>query len=607
MGQDDGSRVSRTTGPWPPPSEPRRTAALAVEHAELRRLHEALELSTRKYRNLFELAPVGYLFLDAEGAVREANLACAALLGQPRSLLENASAQMLVRSEDRAALEEHLARVAVESPASLQVRVLHSDGRQIPVSVRSVAMRGADGRVVGVHMAFMDVSDHERAQSELKRARDHLHHLAHHDPLTDLPNRLLFRDRLQQAVLRGRRRRRGLALLYVDVDRFKFVNDSMGHQAGDEFLCELARRLRDAVRAEDTVARIGGDEFSVILERMDDMAQAEEVADKLVHTLRKPLVLGEHRIAVSCSIGIALYPTHGDSPESLIRSADAAMFAAKEQGRDRVQRFTETLAQEASSRLLLESELRRALTDGELRLHYQPQYCGRSGAIVGVEALVRWEHPVRGLVPPGKFIPVAEDCGLIPAIGRWVLEEACRQGQAWHTRGHRLRMAVNLSTRQLGLPSLVPDLEQVLHRSGFPADSLELEITEGALTVDAEAAIAQLRALRDLGVHIAIDDFGTGYSSLSRLRRLPISRLKIDGSFVQGIPGNGDDRSIARAIISMAHDLSLEVISEGVETAAQRAFLEDNGCDLLQGFWLGRPQASAQVSRLLDAGFNVSA
>jgi diguanylate cyclase (GGDEF)-like protein/PAS domain S-box-containing protein len=572
-----------------------------VEHAELRRLHEALELSTRKYRNLFELAPVGYLFLDAEGAVREANLACAELLGQPRSLLENASVQMLIRPEDRSRLERHLVGIVDGATESLQVRVLHSDGRHVPVSVRSVAMRGPDGAVVGIHMAFMDISDHERAQSELKRARDHLQHLAHHDPLTDLPNRLLFGDRLEQAVLRARRRRRGLALLYIDVDRFKFINDSMGHQAGDEFLRELSRRLRESVRAEDTVARIGGDEFTVILERVDAVEQAAEVADKLVRTLRPPVVLGEHRISVSCSIGVALYPAHGDNPESLSRSADAAMFAAKEQGRDRIQCFTEALAQQTSSRLLIESELRRALSAGELRLHYQPQYCGRSGRIVGVEALVRWQHPVRGLVPPGEFIPVAEDCGLIPAIGRWVLEEACRQGRAWHGQGHRLRMAVNLSTRQLGLPSFVRELEQVLRRSEFPPDSLELEITEGALTVDAEAAIAQLRALRELGVHIAIDDFGTGYSSLSRLRRLPISRLKIDGSFVQGIPSNSDDRSIARAIISMAHDLSLEVISEGVETAAQRDFLEDSGCDLLQGFWLGRPQASTQVTRLLNA------
>ena len=590
------SRAARSTG-----SGVRGAASLATQHAELQRLHEALELSTRKYRSLFELAPVGYLYLDAEGQIREANVASAALFAQPQALLRNANVRTLVRAEDRGALDEHLDAVHRAGDHALQVRVLRSDGLQVPVSLRSTAMHGVDGAIEGVHMALMDVSDHQQAQSELERARDHLHHLAHHDPLTDLPNRLLFGDRLGQAVLRAQRRRRGLALMFIDVDRFKFVNDSLGHQAGDAFLRELARRIRDAVRAVDTVARIGGDEFTVILERLDRPEQADEVAAKIRSALREPVVLGGHRVEVSCSIGIALFPGHAQTPETLVRCADAAMFAAKEQGRDCVQGFTERLAQQASSRLLVESELRGAVRASQFLLHYQPQYCGRSGRLIGVEALVRWQHPHRGLVAPDEFVPVAEDCGLIRELGHWVLGEACRQGRLWHDHGHRLRVAVNLSTRQLGLPSLVTELEQVLAATGFPAASLELEITEGALTVDAEAVIAQLRALRELGVHIAIDDFGTGYSSLSRLRRLPISRLKIDGSFVQGIPDNADDRSIARAIISMAHDLSLEVISEGVESAAQRSFLEDSGVDLLQGFWLARPDAADRLIALLEA------
>jgi len=579
----------------------RSGTSLESQHAELRSLHEALELSTRKYRSLFELAPVGYLYLDVEGQIREANLASAALFAQPQALLRNASVRTLVRAEDRGALDEHLEAVRGEGEHALQVRVLRSDGLQVPVSLRSTAMHDAQGAVAGLHMALMDVSDHQRAQSELERARDHLHHLAHHDPLTDLPNRLLFADRLQQAVLRARRRRRGLALMFIDVDRFKFINDSLGHPAGDDFLRELARRIRDAVRAVDTVARVGGDEFTVILERVDRPEQADDVAAKIRAALREPVALGEHRVEVSCSIGIALFPAHAQSPEALVRCADAAMFAAKEQGRDRIQAFTDRLAQQASSRLLVESELRGAVRASQFVLHYQPQYCGRSGRLAGVEALVRWQHPLRGLVAPDEFVPVAEDCGLIRELGQWVLGEACRQGRLWHDRGHCLRVAVNLSTRQLGLPSLVPELEQVLTATGFPAASLELEITEGALTVDTEAVIAQLRALRDLGVHIAIDDFGTGYSSLSRLRRLPISRLKIDGSFVQGIPDNADDRSIARAIISMAHDLSLEVISEGVESAAQQRFLEDSGVDLLQGFWLARPDAADRLLPLLES------
>jgi len=341
--------------------------------------------------------------------------------------------------------------------------------------------------------------------------------------------------------------------------------------------------------------------FTVILERIEHRDHAGEVARKILDTLREPIALGVHgqSVAVTASIGIAVYPQDASETEELIRHADAAMFAAKEQGRNRIQSFTCDLDERMSNRVLLESELRKVTDGGQLRLHYQPQFAGGNPRIVAVEALLRWQHPLRGLLQPSEFLHVAEDSGLILQLGLWVLREACRQGRRWHEQGHPLRIAVNVSPRQLGLPAFVEELAAVLRESGLPPGALELEITEDTLMVGAHAVTRRLHELRTLGVQVAIDDFGTGHSSLGRLRRLPVSRLKIDGCFVQGIPHSQDDRAVASAIISMAHDLSLEVVAVGVESDEQRAFLEACGSDLLQGYWLGRPVPAETIDALL--------
>jgi diguanylate cyclase (GGDEF)-like protein/PAS domain S-box-containing protein len=526
---------------------------LATQSENLLRLHGALTLSNRKYKTLFELAPVGYLYLSPAGQVQEANVAAARLFGQPGGLLTRSNVQVFIRNEDRAALRHHLRRVTAGETDTLEVRALHSDGRQVPVSIRSTAILDADGAIAGLHMAVMDISSHKDAEMELRRAKDHLQHLAHHDPLTHLPNRALFSDRLHQALIRAQRRMGCVALLFVDIDRFKFINDSFGHQAGDQFLCEVARRIRRSVRAMDTVARIGGDEFTVILERIDHRRHAEEVARKILDSLRQPVALGpsEHQVPVTSSIGIAVYPEDGMHSENLIRHADAAMFAAKERGRNRIECFSAALDERTSGRVAIESELRDVAAHGQLRLLYQPQFDGNSGRIVGVEALLRWQHPVRGLLRPAEFIHVAEDSGLIEQLGRWVLREACRQGRLWHERGHPIRIAVNVSTRQLAMPDFIEDLAAALRDSCLPGDALELEITESTLLVNADAVLEQLHGMRTLGVQVAIDNFGTGLSSLGRLRRLPIAKLKIDRSFVQGIPHSRDDSAVARAIISI--------------------------------------------------------
>jgi diguanylate cyclase (GGDEF)-like protein/PAS domain S-box-containing protein len=432
--------------------------------------------------------------------------------------------------------------------------------------------------------------------AELEEAKARAQHLADHDALTGLPNRRLLEDRLTQALALSSRNRKNTAVMFVDLDRFKNINDSLGHAVGDGLLKEVAGRLVKQLRVGDTICRIGGDEFVVVLPEVKRSSDVAHVAGKVIEQLSQPVSIEERELVVTCSIGIAIYPDDGRDAESLIRNADAAMYHAKELGRANYQFFTEQMNQAASRRLQLESDLRRAVGKGELRVHYQPIVVASSGRIAAHEALVRWQHPERGLVHPLEFIQLAEETGIILKLGEWVLRESCR----WSTfigaeRG--LQIAVNLSARQFNDPQLPKVVARALKETGLPPRLLELEITESTAMQQTDVTLRTLKKLKQLGVSIAIDDFGTGYSSLSYLRRFPVDKVKIDRSFVAEVPANRDQGAIVAAIVALAHALQIRVVAEGVETEAQRAFLKSCGCDFIQGYLVGRPADSDSAAK----------
>ncbi len=442
-------------------------------------------------------------------------------------------------------------------------------------------------------------SNVRRYNEMLEQANARLRHAATHDALTGLPNRVLLADRLRQAIARASRHEMRFAVLVVDLDRFKAINDSLGHIAGDELLQEVARRLSGLLRKEDSLARLGGDEFVLLIHEVSGPADAEQVARKVLTQVALPFQLAGLDVHVSPSVGISLCPDDGDDSETLLQHADAAMYHAKKKGRNTFQFFAPAMNAFARERLELESGLRTALAQREFELHYQPKVDIATGRIESAEALIRWRHPKRGLIPPGGFIPLAEETGFIVQLGEWVLYEACRQARAWQDEGLHLRMAVNLSARQFRQDSLIETVRGALTAARLEPRYLELELTESAVMQDAESSVQIMRRLSDAGLRISVDDFGTGYSSLSYLRRLPLDKLKIDRSFIREIVTSRDDAEIVRAIVTLAHSLHLKVIAEGVETAEQLTFLRALGCDQYQGFYCSPPLPPAQFIALL--------
>ncbi len=469
-------------------------------------------------------------------------------------------------------------------------------GSSFPRELSLVTVRDrANGRITHYIAIFTDIT-------ERKIQEAHIEHLAHHDPLTGLANRFALHDRLDHALAHARRNGRRLAVLFLDLDRFKNINDSLGHHAGDNVLVQVGQRLRSSVRDSDTVARQGGDEFVVVLQDVDDVRNAALIAGNLMQILSEPYSLGDMELHAIPSIGISLFPDDAEDTQGLLRNADAAMYHAKALGRGNFQFFDKTLTSHANERLRLEARLRRAVAKEEFELWYQPVFETRSGALelAGFEALLRWRNQDGTLIPPGDFIPLAEETGIIVPLGDWVISEACRQLSHWRASGHdSLRLAINLSARQLREETLSQQVAMQMRAHALEAGALEFEITESSVMTEPDKAIEILKALKICGAALSIDDFGTGYSSLSYLKRFPLDRLKIDRSFVSDIETDANDAAIVNAAVSLAHGLGLQVVAEGVESAAQVERLTELGCDELQGFFLGKPMPAAAVDMLL--------
>jgi len=439
-------------------------------------------------------------------------------------------------------------------------------------------------------------------------AAERAEYLAYYDSLTALPNRSMFSKLLNQAIRLARRDGKQLAVLFVDLDRFKNINDTLGHEAGDLLLQEVGKRLQGCLRESDTVARLGGDEFVVLLPALHDAADAAVVAHKILAATSKSFVALGQEFRVTASVGVSTYPKDGDDEQSLMKNADIAMYQAKEEGKNNFKFYSLQMNTNSFERLALESSLRRALDHGEFQLHYQPKIHAHRSQIVGMEALLRWQHPELGIVAPTKFIPIAEETGLIVSIGKWVLKTACAQNVAWQQRGlPHLHMAVNLSRRQFSDEGLLRDVTSILEETGMSPDLLELEITESTLMHDVDKAIRTLKAFRDKGVRLAIDNFGTGYSSLSNLKQFPIDTIKIDGSLIHDLSDHAENRGIAEAILAMGRNLSLTVVAECVETKAEADFLREHACDEFQGFYFSKAVTADKFAKLLEAATTTAA
>jgi len=556
-------------------------------------LHDITDLreADERFRSAFENAPIGMAMTDLEGRIMRANPAMGDIVGRDPKNLVGVSVHDLTHPDDRETGAAEMQRLIATGSHGYQIekRYIHVDGREVWVSVSVSCVRDEQDRPLYLLGQVEDIT-------ERRALRERLAYAAIHDPLTGLPNRELFMDRLEVALRRsGRGGRHRVAVIFLDLDRFKLINDSLGHDVGDQVLSAVADRISGAMRSSDTLARFGGDEFTILCDDVGNEGDCLDVAQRLVLAMGLPLVLQTTEVYVSLSVGIAV-SSAGESGAVLLRNADVAMYRAKERGPSRIEIYRADDENTVGTRLRTSNELHRALERQELELHYQPFVDLHTETLVGMEALVRWQHPTRGLLLPQEFISLAEDGGLILPLGLWVLKEACRQVASWSSirlgtgeQNERLNISVNVSAVQLADPGFPHQVAECIDVTGIDPDRLWLEITESTLMRDADEAVVVLRALRDLGLHVEIDDFGTGYSSLSYLQRFPVESLKIDRSFVESLDQRSESAAIVRAIIGLGDSLGLPIIAEGVERRAQVTRLQSLGCHLAQGYLFGRP------------------
>ncbi len=569
--------------------------ALRIEEAT----NVALRDSEERYRELVERSP-DMVLVHTEGRIAFVNTQGARLMGHPSAAdCVGLPISDLWQPNGSGVSAESLAELvrmgSLPTPSHVKLRRL--DGSLVDVEL-SLAKLVYEGRP-SVQCVVRDISERVRAQETIER-------MAYYDPLTDLPNRTLFNDRLASALAQAARRNETVAVIFVDLDDFKAINDALGHAIGDGVLKAVGARLRNLLRAEDTVARQSGDEFTVIA-RVADREDVCTVAEKILESIRGGFNVEGHELYVSASVGIATYPQDGMHAPELVKNADAAMYSAKEWGFNGYRLYSPDMSESVADRLELQIGLSQAVDRGELQLHYQPQVDMRDGTLVGVEALLRWNHPTLGLLMPRSFLELAEQAGFMGDIGRWVLEEACTQAAEWHRQGRKFgRIAVNLSPREFVQQDIVDNVASALARSGLPADMLELEITETIAMYNVEQILAILSLLRDTGVRVAIDDFGTGYSSMSYLKRFPVQTLKIAQTFMRDVHIDLQSAAIASMLIQLCRELGLDIVAEGVEHPSQLEFLREHGCYVIQGYIFSAPLPAAELEALLDEGVAVA-
>ena len=579
--------------------------AMVTDVTDRQRAENALKQQHKLMQTLMDGMLDPLMVIGTDYRLLAMNQAAHAYLREGESVADGLRCHKVThKSETPCSGDEHPCPLALVRETRQRVRVEHEhimdNGEIRTCELEASPLLADDGSLIGIVEASRDITERRRAEQRLRENEARLDYLAHHDALTRLPNRLLFHDRLHHAMAKAARAREQVAVLFIDLDRFKNINDSLGHEAGDRFLKGVGDRLSASIRRGDTVARLGGDEFVVVIERVKDLRAVAAVAEKIRRDLSHGISIGDHELFAGASVGIALFPDDGQDVDALMRCADTAMYRAKERGGSTYQFYTAEMNIRAKRQLFLESDLRRALAQQRLQVLYQPQFHLESQCLAGVEALVRWQHPELGTLMPGDFIPVAEETGLIVPLGSWVMQTACAQNRSWQRAGYRpVKMAVNLSARQFRQQDLVDSVAGILEATALAPEYLELELTESAAMDDPEASIQTLERLSQHGVGLAIDDFGTGYSSLSYLKRFPIGKLKIDRSFVRDITTDANDAAIAASTIALAQAMNLRVTAEGVETKDQMTILREQGCDDAQGFFYGAAVRADEFVRYL--------
>ncbi|MBN2654008.1 MAG: EAL domain-containing protein [Nitrospirae bacterium] len=566
---------------------------LEMQNEELRRAQQELEASRSRYADLYDFAPIGYFTLDNNGLIMEANLSGAKLLGIDRRYLINKPFSAFVIRDDLSIFRTHLLEtIEKKLRMTSELRIKQKNGAILFVQLQSISSNDNEDGSIFCRTATIDIT-------ERRHMEDAIRHQANHDALTNMPNRRLLMEILTVTLEQARRSQDKLAVLFLDLDRFKYINDTLGHNAGDMLLKEVVLRLQNSVRASDTISRTGGDEFNILLTKISVPDDILTIAQKVINSFSKHFMINGHELDITTSIGISIYPEDGKNIEELFKNADIAMYHAKEHGGNSYQFYNPAMNIRSVERLQLESQLSRALKRCELTVYYQPQITIDTQQIFSAEALVRWQHPEKGVIDPVHFIPLAEETGFITAIDEWVLKTACLQVNQWHNAGLKnLCVAVNLSAKEFQTKGIIERITRILRETGLNPEYLSVEITESIVMRNLELMLPKITKLAEMGIDISIDDFGTGYSSLNYLKKLPIQTLKIDKTFVHDITISDEDEAIVGAVIAMAGKLKMKVIAEGVETAEQMAHLKTLGCNKMQGYLFSKPISAQEFGDL---------